>query len=404
MSNLFYDWNGYNQSEQSCRIVDDTLRDGLQSPNVTAPTLSEKLTLIDCMVKNGIYSLIASYPAASRDLFDETVAMLRHIRDNNYQIIPSLAGRTALQDLQPIADLQQGFGRQLRAYAFIACSPIRQSVENWDLAFICGRIEESLKYLISENVFPIIVIEDSTRCKLDDLRTVICCAVDNGAKSITIADTVGYINPEGVRNLMGFVRSIIGNRVEIEWHGHNDRGLAVANALTAIHCGVDYVHTTAAGIGERTGNLSFEQLLVNLWLDGFCDHKLTFANEFAALTAQYTHTEIASSQPIIGSDIFTTGTGVHAAAILKALKSGDTVLADSVYSSVPARLLGREQNIEIGQMSGHANVEAKLRQMGLPYSDTIADAVLRAAKSSSHFLTDVEIIRLVNTNSKEQQI
>ena len=404
MNALFHDWNGTPQTKQRYRIVDDTLRDGLQSPNATAPTLTEKLTLIDCMVKNGIYSLIASYPAASKDLYEETAAMLRHISDNNYQIVPALAGRTALQDLRPIADLQQGFGRQLRAYAFIACSPIRQNVENWDLGFICDRIEESLIYLVSESVYPVIVIEDCTRCKPGDLSEVIRCAVDNGAKSITIADTVGYINPAGVRKLIDFVRRATCNRVELEWHGHNDRGLAVANALTAIDCRIDSVHTTAAGIGERTGNLSFEQLLVNLWLDGLCEHKLTFAYEYAALAAQYTHTKVASNQPVIGSDTFTTGTGVHASAILKALKSGDTALADSVYSSVPARLLGREQSIEVGQLSGRANVEAKLQQMGLPYSDAIAEAVLEAAKTSSRFLTDVEIIRLVYINLKEQRL
>ena len=396
MDTLFHDWNGSSKSNMRCRIVDDTLRDGLQSPNVVAPKLAEKLTLIDCMVKNGIYSLIASYPAASKELFAETEAMLRHIRGNKYQIAPALAGRTALQDLQPIAELQQRFGRQLRAYAFIACSPIRQSVENWDLSLIRERIKESLKYLIAENVFPIIVIEDSTRCKPDDLSEVIRCAVDGGAKSITIADTVGYINPEGVRKLISFVRGISGDHVLLEWHGHNDRGLALANALAAIESGVDCVHTTAAGIGERTGNLSFEQLLLNLWLNGGGDINLSFVNEFAALTAQYTHIPIPPNQPVIGSDIFTTGTGVHAAAILKALKSGDTVLADSVYSSVPARLLGREQNIEIGQMSGRANVEAKLLQMRLPYTDDTAEKILAAAKSSSHFLTDVEITRLVN--------
>ncbi|MDR1205474.1 MAG: LeuA family protein [Peptococcaceae bacterium] len=398
MDGLFHNWNTSFSNTRGWHIVDDTLRDGLQAPNITAPALTEKLMLIDCMVKNGVYSLIASYPAASKDLFDETDAMLRHIRNHNYSIVPSLAGRTTPRDLRPIVELQQRFGRQLRAYAFIACSPIRQSVENWDMGFIRERIEESLKYLISEDVFPIIVIEDSTRCNPGDLSEVLRCAAGSGAKSVTLADTVGCINSEGVRKLVGFARGITGSRVTLEWHGHNDRGLALANALTAIDCGVEYVHTTASGIGERTGNLSFEQLLVNLWLDGCDGVNLSFIHEFAALTARYTHMPIPPNQPVIGSDIFTTGTGVHASAILKALKNSDAALADAVYSSIPARLLGRAQNIEIGQMSGRANVEAKLRQMGLPYTDEMAETILAAAKSSSRFLTDAEITRLADVN------
>jgi len=399
MGDLFHNWNTPLTINKRLRIVDDTLRDGLQAPNVTAPTLVEKLTLIDCLNKNGIFSIIISYPAASKDLYAETSAILRHIRDECNKVVPSLTGRTVLQDLQPIADLQQHFGQQLRAYTFIACSPIRQNVENWDMGFICGQIECAIKYLVTENIFPIIVIEDSTRSKPDDLSEVIRCAIDNGAKSVTLADTVGYINPEGVRHLISFVRGIVGNNIELEWHGHNDRGLAVINALTAIMCGIDYIHTTAAGIGERTGNVSFEQLLVNLWLEGYRDLDLSFLNELAMLTAQYTHIPIPQNQPIIGDDIFTTGTGVHASAILKALKNGNIVLADSVYSSVPASLLGRKQSIEVGQMSGHANVEAKLRQLQLPCTGATVDKILAVAKTSRHFLTDIEITRLVEASA-----
>ena len=394
MDKLFHSWNEAAHPKQP-RITDDTLRDGLQAPNITMPTLEEKLRLIDCMGKNSVDCAILSYPAASRQFFEETAVMLRYVSER-WKIMPSLAGRTAFSDLKPIADLQQYAGRQIKAYAFIGCSPIRQSVEHWDSCFICGCIKDSMRFLVAEGAYPSLVIEDSTRCGPEILKEIARCGVEHGAKSIVLADTVGHINPGGVRALLALVRGVIGPDISLEWHGHNDRGLALANALTAIACGADCIHANALGIGERTGNVALEQLLVNLWLDGCPGIDLSHLCEYAALTAQYTHTEIPPYLPVVGSDSFTTGTGVHAAAIVKALGEGNIALADSVYSSVPASLLGRAQDIEVGQMSGKGNVKAKLRVLGLPDSEENIQRILVAAKTSSRFLTDGEIKQIVS--------
>ncbi|MGZ8710646.1 MAG: 2-isopropylmalate synthase, partial [Thermoanaerobaculia bacterium] len=175
-------------------------------------------------------------------------------------------------------------------------------------------------------------------------------------------------------------------------HGHRDRGLDLANSLAAIQGGASRVHGTALGIGERVGNTPMEQLLINVRLLGLRDDDLTRLPEYSALVSEATGVAMPVNAPIVGRDAFRTATGVHAAAVVKALKRGQDMLANLVYSGVPAHWVGRKQEIEIGPMSGNSNVVYYLNARGLPVTAEIIAAVLAEAKRSDRVLTEAEVL------------
>jgi len=209
---------------------------------------------------------------------------------------------------------------------------------------------------------------------------------------------VGHATPRGAYNLVKFfIDDVVkpsGEKIRVDWHGHNDRGLSIANSIGAIMGGADQVHAAALALGERVGNTPMELMLVNLRLFGAIDRNLSKLKQYSEAVAKATHTKIPANYPVVGRDAFRTATGVHAAAIVKAFKKGDRKLANAIYSGVPADLFGLEQQIEIGPMSGKSNVLFWLEKRGLPATDEIVGRILQAAKQSERVLTDAEILAL----------
>src|SRR6185369_4104135 len=187
--------------------------------------------------------------------------------------------------------------------------------------------------------------------------------------------------------------------VRVDWHGHQDRGLGVINTIAAVEAGADRVHGTALGIGERCGNTPMDQLLVNLKLLGYLDNDLTSLGEYCEVVSAAVGIPIPSNYPVIGADAFRTGTGVHAAAVIKAFRRGDALLADMVYSGVPAQMVGREQTIEVGPMSGKSNVVFWLEHRGYSPNDDLVDRIFQHAKRSNAILRDDDIMRIVREAS-----
>jgi 2-isopropylmalate synthase len=215
------------------------------------------------------------------------------------------------------------------------------------------------------------------------------------------------VTPDGVKNLIDWTRDLIdgtGEDVKIDWHGHNDRGLGVPNALFALEHGADRVHGTALGVGERVGNASIDQIIVNLKLMGAYDHDVTHLVQYCRLVAEATKVDIPVNYPLVGRDAFRTATGVHAAAVIKAEKKGDKFgdapLGDVIYSGVPAGWFGREQEIEVGHMSGLSNVRYWLRKRRVAVDDeahqeALVQAIFHKAKGSNRTLRDDEIWDIV---------
>jgi 2-isopropylmalate synthase len=242
------------------------------------------------------------------------------------------------------------------------------------------------------------VTEDTTRARPETIDRLYTTAIECGAERICVCDTVGHATPEGVRSLLSFVKEVVartGRPVKIDWHGHRDRGLDIPNTLAAIEAGADRVHGCALGIGERCGNTPMDILLVNLKLMGWISNDLSRLPDYCRTVSEATGVPVPISYPVVGADAFRTGTGVHAAAVIKALKKGDRWLADRVYSGVPAGEFGLRQRIEIGPMSGLSNVQHWLSERGIPPKEDLVKAVFEAAKRSNRVLTNAEIEALV---------
>ncbi|MCA9577297.1 MAG: LeuA family protein [Polyangiales bacterium] len=401
---LIYNWNGSERDLAAGVLLhDETLRDGIQDPAVVDPSVADKIEMVRGMDAVGIHSVDLGIPSAGRRAFAHALELANDIVAEGLRIKPACAGRTLIGDLEPIARLSQKAGVAVEVMTFIGASPIRQAAEQWSESAILSRSVEAIDFAVREGLPVTFVTEDTTRSHPDLLANLFKAAIDTGASRLCLCDTVGHATPNGVRSLVRFTRDIVaqhGADVRVDWHGHNDRGLALANSLEAIAAGADRIHGCWLGIGERVGNASLDQLWLNLaMMQGTLDNgaDLRALRDLCERVSDATRTPIPADYPLLGANAFKTGTGVHASAILKATSRGDRALADRVYSSVPASLLGRRQEVVIGPMSGLSNVRFWLRQAGQPDTPGLAEAVLEAAKQSDRNLSDSEVRHIVET-------
>jgi 2-isopropylmalate synthase len=400
-SRLIHDWaaHGPHRAEWPSGVMldDETLRDGLQSPSVTDPPVEDKVELLHLMDRLGIETANVGLPGAGSRQQEAVLRLCREISDQRLRIRPNCAARTMLVDIQPIVEMSQKTGLPIEACVFIGSSPIRQYAEEWDVDHILRFTRDAVSFAVREGLPVMYVTEDTVRSSPDDLRVLLSAAIDAGAQRVCLCDTVGAAVPEGARNLVVWVKSLIdelGVDVGIDWHGHRDRGLDLANTLAAIRGGATRVHGTALGVGERVGNTPMEQLLVNLRLLGVRDDDLSCLPEYVELASRAIGVPVPVNTPIVGEDAFRTATGVHAAAVIKAQRKGQEWLADRVYSGVPAAWIGRRQKIEIGPMSGLSNVRQFLAARDLPSRPEIEQALISAAKASDHVLSEEEVLEI----------
>lgn len=395
---LIYDWNrAHPESSRPVRGVefdDETLRDGLQSPSARDPDIETKLRILHLMEDLGIDAADLGLPGSSSRQRHDVTRLCREIVDQRLGIRPNCAARTMIADIEPICDIGDEIGMPIEVACFIGSSPIRQYTEDWDLDRMLRHTEEAVRYAVDRGMPVMYVTEDTTRAHPDTLRRLYTVAIESGARRICVCDTVGHVTPAGVRALLGFIRETVdetGEDVRIDWHGHRDRGLGVANTMAAIEAGADRVHGTALGIGERSGNAAMDLILVNCRLERWIDNDLSRLREYCHEVARATGRSIPVNYPVVGEDAFRTATGVHASAVIKAQAKGDAWLADRVYCGVPAGMVGRQQGIEVGPMSGVSNVRHWLRQHRVEASEERIEAIMRAAKESDHVLAEGEI-------------
>jgi 2-isopropylmalate synthase len=394
---LIYDWNvagNVFHPFKPIELDDETLRDGLQGPSVTDPPIARKIEILHAMDALGIDTADVGLPGAGPRAVEDVTALCREIVRSKLKIRANCAARTMARDVEPIARISQEVGMPIEACLFIGSSAIRAYTEDWTMATLLRHTEESLRFAVREGLEVMYVTEDTVRAQPETIRRLYTAAIRCGVRRVCLTDTVGHATPSGVRNLVAFVRQVIadtGTQVKIDWHGHRDRGMGLINPLVAIEAGVDRVHGCALGIGERAGNSPMDLLLVNLKLLGWIDRDLTRLSEYCRLVSEGCGVPIPSNYPVVGSDAFETGTGVHAAAVIKALRKNDLWLADRVYSGVPATDFGFRQNIRVGPMSGRSNIVFWLEQHGMEASEAAVERIFQAAKQSSRLLTDDEL-------------
>lgn len=399
---IIFDWNttpaAPPRPAQAFDLYDESLRDGVQSPSVIDPHIHDKLAILELMAALGIHCADIGLPGAGKRAFDDVVALARHAAKKKLGMELVCAARTVAADIRPVAEAAQKAGVKLGVYAFIGSSPIRQWAENWDVEFIRKTSAEAIAFGVKEGLEVSYVTEDTTRSAPKTLEVLFKSAIDTGASRLVLCDTVGHATPQGTRALVAWAKDLVGRhdpKVKLDWHGHNDRGFAVVNAIAALEAGVHRVHGCGLGIGERVGNTSMDQLLLNLKLMGWLDQDLSALVEYVETVSRATGVAIPVNYPLSGRDAFRTATGVHAAAIVKAKNKGDDWLADRVYSGVPAGEFGCEQIIEIGHMSGMSNVRYWLEKRHLPASDELCRRILDKAKTTSSVLSEKAVLSLV---------
>ena len=367
-SDLIYDWNEVRRRgpvvQKEPEFDDETLRDGIQSPSVVDPTLEDKLSILHLQNNLGITSSNIGLPGASQRAREDVLRLAKEVADQRMKIRVNCACRTLIQDIEPIVEVSQEAGVPIEVCTFIGSSPIRQFAESWDVDHILRTSEKAIQFAVKQGLDVSYVTEDTTRSSPRDLDRLFRHAISLGVKRLVICDTVGHATPDGIANLVSWTKNLIagiGEEIKIDWHGHNDRGLAVTNAIFALEAGADRVHGTCLGIGERVGNAAIDQVLLNLKLLGTIDNNLSSLVRYCRVVSRACHWPIPRNYPLAGDDAFRTATGVHAAAIVKAFEREDEWLADRVYSGVPAGVFGKKQEIEIGPMSGMSNVRFWLK-------------------------------------------
>jgi isopropylmalate/homocitrate/citramalate synthase len=405
---LIYDWNKNHppglKPPGPVLINDETLRDGLQSPSVRDPSIAEKIEILHLMEKLGIHSLALGLPGAGARAVEAVTALAREIATHKMKIRANCAARTHENDIRPVAEIVQKTGLPIEAATFIGSSPIRRFTEGWTDDFLLQTTEKAVKYAVSLGLDVMYVTEDTSRCDPETVKRLYTAAINCGARAVCICDTAGHATPMGALALVRFVIAECvkpsGEQIRVDWHGHSDRGLAIANSMAAIIAGANCVHGCAIGLGERVGNTQIDQMLVNLKLMGIApwdQQDLTKLKQYCQAVSRATGVPIPANYPVVGDDAFRTATGVHAAAIIKAYHKDDVVLANTVYSGVPSHVFGLEQIIDIGPMSGKSNVLWWLERHGIPVSDEIVDRIYQRAKQSDHTLSEAEILECVPT-------
>lgn len=406
---LIHDWNAVAGGEppaggRRVELHDETLRDGLQNPSVVDPPIGDKIRILHLLDTVGVQSCDLGMPAAGPRALKDVTRLCREVADAGLTIHPACAARTLEADLEPVVEVTQRTGVPVEVMTFIGSSPVRQLAERWSVQDVRRRSVEAIRFVVGHGLEATFVTEDTTRSRPDVLAELFRSAIDEGASRLCLCDTVGHATPDGVRRLVAFTREVVrasGTEVAIDWHGHDDRGLGLANAMVALEEGVDRLHGCVLGIGERVGNAPLDLILVNLELMGLHGpgdlRKLT---ELCRTVSEAARFPIPDSYPVVGNDAYRTGTGVHAAAILKARDAGDPRLADRVYSAVPAPMVGRTQEICVGPMSGMSNVVCWLRQRGIDPAPGLVGAILAEAKRGDHLMSNAEIERVVERHAR----
>lgn len=402
---LIYDWNKVDEpalgAGHAPLLNDETLRDGLQSPSVVDPPIEKKIEILHLMAAVGIDSLNLGLPGAGPRARADVLALAREIVASKLRIRCNCAARTIESDIRPIAEIAEATGLEIEAATFLGSSPIRQYTENWTLDFLLHTTDKAVTFARRLGLPVMYVTEDTTRARPEAIKRLYTTAIECGARAVVVCDTVGHVTPQGVRALVRFVSEEVvkptGERIRVDWHGHCDRGLAVANSLAAFEAGADQVHGAALGIGERVGNTPLDQILVNLKLagaPGYAERDLTRLKDYVQAVSAAVGVPIPPNYPVFGSDAFRTGTGVHAAAVIKAYRKNDVELANRVYSGVPSHWFGLEQRIEIGPMSGKSNITFWLESRGLEATDERVERIFNRAKQADRLLAEQEILEV----------
>lgn len=395
-------------SGRTVLVDDETLRDGLQDPSCRQPPCEAKKEYLHLIAELGVQAVDLGIPAASPQVEQEVEALLREIASSSLGLAPNCASRTLERDVLTCAAISHRVGFPLEVMLFLGFSSLRRTVEGWDRDFLLRKLELVVSVAIREGLSVTFVAEDASRTSPEDLEAAVLCAARAGVFRVCLADTSGVLSPPGAEKLVAFAQRTLRDHgfpaVQLDWHGHNDRGLGLASALAAAAAGASRLHGTLLGVGERAGNPPLEQLLLNLHLLGCLQIPAGKLVPNLLRAADLLGFRVSPKAPVLGELVFATATGVHASAIFKATEQGRPDFQELVYNPVPPSWLGTRQRVLIGPYSGSANVRYWLLEHGLPVDPALVKAILARAKKQATILSDQEILELIGNGEREEGV
>jgi 2-isopropylmalate synthase len=356
----------------------------------------DKRRLLVLMSELGLRSAALGYPGSGPRQFADALALAREVMRAQMPIDASCSARASVKDVATVLDVIERSGLDVEVAVSLSVSPIMLGAEGITIDRVQEAADASISFAVRAGARVVAVIEDASRTPPEMLAVLIRHVLSLGATAIQVSDSVGQSTPEGTRALLRFVSEQVkvrsGRTVRVDWHGQQDRGLALANALAATEAGADRVLASALGLGERCGTVPLELLLTNLRLIGRWPHTLNALQEYCESAAAAFGVAIAPAHAVIGADAFRIGSGAHATAMVKALRSGDRSLADVVCSAVPASLVGAEPRVDVSPVSGLSNVRWWLAQHGYDPGDLVLmRELLLAVKHTQRVASDDEL-------------
>lgn len=391
---LTFDWSLRHKKIILNGIVDETIRDGLQIPNAPAVSLEIKCELLRHMSSSGIRDVIIGM--VSPQQIGEIQKLFEFIKTNNLPLFPWVLCRCNVDDLTRILDVKKKVDFDFGINFFISTSKIRSYVEDWAPDENENRLKHCMQIAACHFYEMRVAFEDATRSDPSTLCSFIDLALHFGATRITLADTAGVSLPGLPTRIISTVLEqcpdILG-RGCLEWHGHNDRGMATATSYEALHAGANYIHGTMCGIGERNGNLAIDELLLNL----SSTYDMEGDINFEALLLYRTEVErifgfaLKDNTPFFGDSTFASATGTHLAAIEKALSKGRPEVARNLFSPPSWLNERREPRFLISHLTGYRGAAAALRHLGLPTSELVIKRVMEVAQRLQRPMTNEEI-------------
>jgi 2-isopropylmalate synthase len=342
-------YNSYDKNPKKIRVLDSTLREGEQHPGVSF-TNKQRIQIAWMLDYFGVDQIEIS-PVVSNDHKEATKTIIK-------------------QGLNAIDTSLDCDAKWCAAYLGISDIHLKDKLRI-SREEALERAVETVEYAKSHGLKIRFTVEDGSRAEPEFLLKVCKAIEEAGVDRISLPDTVGILRPIGMYNFVKKVRDIVD--VPLDAHVHNDIGFAVANAFSACDAGVDQIHTTIDGIGERTGIPPLAEVAVALTYlyKSPNDFRLDMLLDLSRLIEEYTTIKPYDSKPIVGSSAYKHKAGTHLAAILR---------NPAAYEPIPPRSVGNRRRIVFGELAGKTGAAYLMSLLGLEKDDESAKAVAAGLK------------------------
>ena len=374
-------------------IFDTTMRDGEQSPGASM-SVEEKIQISRVFDEMGIDIIEAGFPISSPGDFEAVSAISKSVKNS----IPCGLARATKKDIDACHESLK-FAKRFRIHTFISTSPVHMKHKlNMTNEQVLGAIKESVTYAKKFTDDVEWSCEDGTRTSLDFMCKTIELAINCGATTINIPDTVGYSIPEEFAKTITHIKNNVPNidKAIISAHCHNDLGLAVANALAGLSAGVRQIECTINGLGERAGNAALEEVVMAMkvrsdLLNVHTDINSEAISKTSKLVSSITGFPVQPNKAIVGANAFAHESGIHQDGVLKNVETYEIMSPESIGL--------KKSSLVLGKHSGKHAFKEKLKILGYDVGDNYINEIFEKFKLLADKKKDVydeDIIALVD--------